>query len=252
MPNWSKNQVTIIGKKENLLAFLNEGLKNSGLLMETDVPSAIKALKEGATTESSKEVLDADGNYTGMREVITEKCISMRTFLPMPHTFLVYDTTNRAKDYPEAAKFQQTYYGAVGWYDYNLLTLGTKWNAELEGFDGDEKTIRFTCNTAWSQPTIWFEWVAETFDLKVFGMFTEEANFYCETAKYTKDGYELIQDFMPLVNQWSEENKECDWGDDYEEYFERLSDFEENLDVIMETSVFKAICKTGKEELGWD
>lgn len=249
MPNWSTNKITIIGKQENLLAFLNKGLKNSELNTERDIPSAIKALKLGAVSKiSGKAILDENENWNGLREIVIEKGITMRTFLLMDESFIRYDTTNKAKELPDAAKYQQEAYGVVGWHDYNILTLGTKWDARLENFDADEKTITFQCYTAWSAPTAWLNWIAETFDLMVFGVFTEEADFYCEVSKYTqRGGYELIEDFMPIVNAYQEETDEN--GDiDWDAYYERRG----NLNDLMESCLFNAVCKTGKEELGWD
>ena len=40
MPNWSNNAVAVKGKKENVLNFINEGLKNSNIEPQKDIEKA--------------------------------------------------------------------------------------------------------------------------------------------------------------------------------------------------------------------
>ena len=46
MTNWSHNSVALKGKKENILKFINEGLKNSQVSEETNIEEAFNTLLE--------------------------------------------------------------------------------------------------------------------------------------------------------------------------------------------------------------
>lgn len=143
MPNWCENNVTFRGKKEDVIKmFESVGCKFNNKTFESDKP------------------------------------ITMRSFIPMPQTFEDYDTTNRKKDvrefgsveeyekyskeYDDAVRYQKETYGCVGWYDYNIKTLGTKWDSELNGLcsstHGDEMIVYCNIDTAWDAP---IEWVRE-------------------------------------------------------------------------------------------
>lgn len=138
---------------------------------------------------------------------------SLSSWLPMPQTFKDYDTTNPmmsedtwnnnemrrlhggefqykehntyeeyVRGYKEAAAEQKTYYGVVGWYSYNIKTLGTKWDAPMEinteetFEDEDNVTLYFDFDTAWSMPMAWFEFLCRKFyDLRFFIYGSEES-----------------------------------------------------------------------------
>lgn len=85
------------------------------------------------------------------------ECFSFNDFIPIPKTFLDYDTTNKIRPrdavtrttdgkcvplfnsdeeydkyvngYNEAKEYQKKTYGVVGWYDWNIQNWGTKWDA---------------------------------------------------------------------------------------------------------------------------
>ena len=182
MPNWSYNTVVLQGKKEAVHKFIKIGLENSNLQSLNDIDKDWELLcKEGKTKVDSNDIMETN--------------LSARTFFPMPDTFLLYDTTNCPDKYPEAVKEQREKYGAVGWYDYNCLTLGTKWNFVLKDpaccpvqEHEDYYRIVFTCDTAWSMPDQWLINVKNLVPELFVGIMANEESgaYYC--VCYVSDG----------------------------------------------------------------
>lgn len=200
MPNWSYNTVVLQGKKEAVHKFIKIGLENSNLQSLNDIDKDWELLcKEGKTKVTTHDIMGSKGEV-GTIEM--ETYLSARTFLPMPDTFLLYDTTNYPNAYPtEVVKEQKEKYGAIGWYDYNCLTLGTKWNFKL-GENGeptccpvhgheDSYRIVFTCDTAWSMPIQWLINVKNLVPELFVGIMANEESgaYYC--VCYVSDG-ELV------------------------------------------------------------
>lgn len=129
-------------------------------------------------------------------------------YLPMPQTFLDYDTANPkytregfssdeeynayCDGYENALKEQKEKYGVVGWYDWCLKNYGTKWDIfdydapfikELEnqliGLDDDVETeIEMRFCTAWSPCTNFVENTAPLFPTLVFTLSWLETGCY--------------------------------------------------------------------------
>lgn len=153
MPNYVYSSICIRGTEEAMHKLIKIGLENSGLQSTGEMRRDFGLLvREGNTLSLDEE----------HRQTRLETDFTARTFLPMPETFLLYDTTNHPEQYPEAAKEQQERYGVVGWYDYNIQTLGVKWNfdlteADLQPFEtmGDCWLFSFDTETAWDYPDQW-------------------------------------------------------------------------------------------------
>ena len=101
MPNWSFNTVAIRGKKNEVINFLNEGLKRSHGRKKN-----FALLPEGASTEQISEAL---AKYP----------LTLRSWLPMPRTFIKYDTTNQKTSYASWLCREKT------------AKLTRKWNEEV-------------------------------------------------------------------------------------------------------------------------
>jgi len=151
MPNWIFSTATFSGTEEAVHKLIKIGLGHSGLPSTGDLRQDFNLLvAEGKSPELDKEA----------QRVVMTKGLTARTFLPIPETYILYDTTNHPNRYPDAAKEQQEKYGAVGWYDYNCLTLGTKWDFELTNVELEERDNRWLfytdIETAWDYPAQWF------------------------------------------------------------------------------------------------
>ena len=122
------------------------------------MPSTGDMQRDFGLLVSEGKTLQLDEQNHGVK---LEKGLSARTFLPMPETFLLYDTTNYPKNYPNAVKEQQEKYGVVGWYDYNKQTLGVKWNFDLTEVDLQPLELSgiwmfgMDIETAWVYPDQW-------------------------------------------------------------------------------------------------
>jgi hypothetical protein len=258
MPNWVIGMYAIKGTKKNVLNFLNEGLKNSGIEPKENCEEAFDALLENAKTKVSNFFIsNPDGRkgdkFENPADIIYAKGLTLDTFRPMPDTFLMYDTTNYSKTLEEVVKKQLKEYGVVGWYEYGTDVLrGTKWDADLENVkldvskDEDVATFRFCCDTAWSVPTLWLEWVKKTFKVNVLLCVHEESNafnFYgeidmtkedfgslnCGEGKPTEEDFEDEHDYWDALYDWETsqvEEMQSNFSS-YVEEFEIDTDFEE-------------------------
>ena len=254
MPNWSYNTVALKGKKENILKFINEGLKNSQVSEKNDIEEAFDSLLEDGKHKvanygfGSKTMGHSVDNPAAIEMV---KGVTMRTFRPYPDdSYLMYDTTNSAEKMPEIAKEQYRKFGYVGWYDLNsgrhmhsgeddygkseangkepwdVGCLGTKWDAELNDLalsvGDDEAVITFDVDTAWSYPNYWLIWIKRTFCINVYICAHEESNAYnfYQEIDHEDDGKDY-DDFIEMEG--------CPDEDDYDDedgYYEAWSEFE--------------------------
>lgn len=183
MPNWVHSNYAIKGKTEDVLAFINLGLRNSGAKEEKTIAKAIDSLLENGNNLVSGHKL---GDSKTPADPVIDKGIRFSTFRPIPDTFLRYDTTNYPNEFPEAVKEQREKYGAVGWYDFNAYKwFGTKWSATLSDWNFTTNkgitTLFFNADTAWSIADLWLRWIKDTFPtLAVFHCSDEESGmFYC-------------------------------------------------------------------------
>lgn len=207
MPNWSYNNIVFKGSKEDILALINEGLKNSGFISnnEFDVEHLDKALE---TLQKVAKHKISQGDSTKPRKVTLEDGLTLRTFLPMPDTYLIYDTTNYASKFPEAAKEQEEKYGIVGWYSYNLDTLGCKWDSDIESIQlhflsNGRAAIDIYCETPWSLPEQFINTIAEKFNLSPCYLAEEEGGFYYFYQCENEDGT-VFKDVLPEISELSE------------------------------------------------
>lgn len=171
--------------------------------------------------------------------------ITMRSWFPMPQTFVDYDTTNSkldketkkrnkngrlvkmfktnkeyenySKAYDDAVKYQKETYGVVGWYDYNMHTLGVKWDAKVfeygvfvrENSKG-EIVIESTFDTAWDAPTTWLKSLAEEFPKLFFKIDGYEPGMGFHVYIECEDGV--------LTNEFSEDYTENDEFEDEDNF----------------------------------
>jgi len=220
MPNWVKNTVALKGTKQQMT----------------------KLFSQVADVKTWEDVENKIDNFK----------LTMRSFLPMPQTFLDWDTTNdmekfewfcKGKNQPEeelrqeyenyvrgykaACEHQQKMYGCVGWYEYNRKTLGCKWNANLENITIADKLekddiviVYFSVETAWSIPIPFLQYLATFVNVVVLS--DEEANFFNSIIDVNKDKEikDIAQKINKLYKKFEKENKDVDedeWFDEYEE-----------------------------------
>lgn len=231
MPNWVYGDYAIKGKKENVLRFLNEGLKNSCCEPQTNCLDAYNLLLNNAKVRTYKEVSYSSeiGRVEDKpKEIIYRKGLTFDTFRPMPDTFLKFDTTNdNDNKMPNIKKQQEEEFGVVGWYDWGVQYRGTKWDSDLEDFRlnecGEIATITFHANTAWSYPDYWLAWVRDTFDVHVLLCVTEESNEFAFYGELDTEQINADERNAP---------KEEDFAD-IDDYYEAVCDWEEERSMKM-------------------
>lgn len=209
----------------------------------------IKGTKEQVNYFVTKGGFQPIDNFNNIEEVAKKLDDAyMRSWLPMPQTFVDYDTTNPmlSKDtwnertlhemvgdvsykehntyeeyvrgYKEAIAEQKATYREVGWYKYNLKTLGTKWdcpmsvNTEETFEEAGEVTLYFDFDTAWSMPMEWFEFLCRKFyDLRFFIYGAEESGlfykFYSNVTGNEDNLYYCLGELR--VQEVDEENEEA-------------------------------------------
>jgi hypothetical protein len=213
-----------------------------------------------ASYASCEDVLNID-TYTN---AIANK-ITMRSWLPMPKTFKEWDTTNNmdtfewfshdknlpqeelhkeyekyVRGYKRACQYQRDKYGVVGWYDYNCLTLGCKWDAELKCLSILEETkdtiiIAFTLETAWSMPKPFLQHLT-TFGVNVMTHSIEEGDFFDQIYDANSDIVikDVIEEKVALFRTIVTEQ---DYNEKYEEqyaiYYEKVDNMHEQMYMDM-------------------
>jgi hypothetical protein len=186
MPNWTFNQIRITGEKAHLDKFMADAIRH-------------------------------EDNASGF---------SLSSWLPIPETFLKYDTTNHPygeglrigekwwdglgdhgdqvvtkeliEEFKQATKEQREKYGVVGWYDYNLKTFGCKWDSEVIVDSVCDDEINLSADTPWSAPENWLRTISKNYPELVFNLhaiyeegFWEEMNFHNgRKAELDSGGYD--------------------------------------------------------------
>ena len=227
MPNWSYNTVCIKGKKDAMQKLINNGLENSGLEPTNDIEKDFDNLLNNATVKCVD-------NIDGKLEIDYKKGLTARTFMPMPDTFLLHDTTNYPNAYPtEVCQEQIEKYGALGWYDYNCLTLGTKWDFDLQDAelmetpDGKWQII-FYCETAWSTPDAWCINIKKLVpEINVGYKADEESGAYYQCC-YVKDG--AMEEYGDLTGKYDAMCK--DFNDSREHCEKKIRDDKELMEKL--------------------
>lgn len=240
MPNYVSNTFIVKGTKEQVNYFLSKG--------------GFQTISDFNNQDAVAMALDN---------------ARLRSWLPLPQTFLDYDTTNTilsierwrdkmyhkmlgdveykedntydeyVRGYKEAKAEQKAIYGAVGWYQYNLKTLGTKWDAQIEvnteeTFEGNNNvTMYFDFDTAWYMPMKWFEFLCGKFyDLKFYIYGAEESGaffrYYSNAIKNEDNTYQCIEELVLEKIDWEDEEAWIVNNDKVEAFRESFFDFVQN------------------------
>ena len=180
MPNWTENQIIVKGPKEVLDRMLTEGTK-----------------------------LD-DGSY------------HFGSWFPIPETYIKYDTTNHPngeylevgkpiswqkgapvateeliEEFKKATAEQKEKYGAVGWYNWNVMTYGCKWDSDFKPVRTDDDKLVITVDTPWSAPKPFLQKMSNRYPELQFDLYAHYEDCANECCSFLEGVEETIDgDFI--------------------------------------------------------
>jgi hypothetical protein len=196
MANWVKNITIICGTKKQIINLLNK-------VSEVEVKS------------ETAEQWNAEEWNEHIKQIASQN-LTLRSWYQMPKTFIEWDTTNPktpfeiynfkseteedkiieynkyCAQYESEKLYQLEMYGAVGWYDYNMLTLGCKWNCKLDSFafltmENNHILIELTTETPWSTPHMWFTNLIKDYGVDIVSYADEEGGFFNDVTDYKNE-----------------------------------------------------------------
>lgn len=232
MPNYVQNRTLIAGTKENVINFLN------------------KVANKKATLDKALQ-WNAEEWFLHILNINTKQELTLRSWYRLPKTFKKWDTTNNmltleqfkrlskndgwaeevilqeyekyCNGWKNAKNYQVKNYGVYGWYDYNIKTLGCKWDCYVEMFflemRNDKIIIELRIESPWSSPTEWFEKVSLDYNLLVVNYADEEVGFFNDAVDFSNNRY-IIYD---VLEQLRAKGITYD-AEDYCEQLEELKD----------------------------
>lgn len=187
MPNWVYNTMCLKETKKGALKeFINDTLKKDGYNVQ------VSSGQDWLVRVSNNQLCD---NYKG---------IWLSTFIKRPETYDLYDTTNYPNGerlvlgqkiqigedevivtnevvqlFKDATTEQLQKFGVVGWYAWNNMNYGCKWDTclteitpEVNNVDGME-CMKLTFDTPWSDPFPIYTFIFDNYpnlDLKLMSM----------------------------------------------------------------------------------
>lgn len=233
MANIVKNYISVKGSAKDILSLINLGLKNSGVdelsadnADLTTLKDAVKTLCEKGTFRMGDgKPFEKGGVEQGIK---VEKGVCFSTFLPIPDTFLKFDTTNYKDTFADEAAKQKKEYGVVGWYDYNCAFFGCKWDSEFDTImvnqsSEDEYVLEMNVETAWSPSVEFFVRLSKLFPtLAFYGGYVEE--FGQLVGYYKVVGGKVLED-VDKTDVFNKRQEEEDYDEAYDLFLEEYSDF---------------------------
>lgn len=210
MSTYVSNRVIIKGSKEQILSMLNYGIKRRKMRPHTEISSACKVIKD---------------------TLATKQPFTLRSFLPMPKTFIKNDTENEYFKHIDAAHYQKRKYGVVGWYCYNIKTLGTKWDSKFTDIsfkevNENETYLILEVTTPNTPPVEYCENIMKQFNVRVFIGSIELENNIC-FAKEIKGAYINFDEELDSIQEFISSDK-----------------FNEDTEMKMEYDLWKNLMQT--------
>jgi hypothetical protein len=191
MPNWCNNRLQIRGTKEDLLAFVNDGMR-----------TAMSTITSFDTPESKfndyKEVTD-------LNEIDCFGKIpfpNLSAWLPMPKEMIGNNNSN--------------------WYSWALGNWGCKWDVDIcyytynESLEGENDfSIVLDYDTAWSPNDEWVRYVGEKYPYLYFQLDAYEPGCQIEFGCICEDGeYCECEPDQAWIDEWKYEDEEME-DEDY-------------------------------------
>lgn len=229
MPNWVYNKITIEGKNENIERFLSDSKKdqNGQMTFSSWIPIPETFKKYDTTNYPNGKGLEIGKSFTFKkdRQVVTKELID---------------------EYKAATKLQREQYGVVGWYEYNCLTYGCKWDCTLDVESKADNELILNCETPWNAPIQFFITISNRYPELTFNICSDSIEngtykeFMVEKGNVTllknqEYVYEEDLDDISLVDVDDNIDNsiiEIDYGKKLIEALESFRRFQENKDKL--------------------
>lgn len=215
MPNWVSNVLYVKGTESHILQFLKDGNKNKKVNLNS-LPKL--SLRSWIPIPKTFFNYDTTNNVWDFTTWFHKKIVPDLRYYPLIISSEVYNLYKNQynkykKGYNRAKIYQKKKYGVVGWYNYNLLTLGCKWNCEFDviNYTSDLLEIRF--DSPWETPYSWVQTMSNKYpDLEFIIYYIEETNDFCGWSINDKEqecnngvdeesALEIYENFMKYVNE---------------------------------------------------
>lgn len=193
MPNWTYNQITIKGNKETLNKIMSDAKLENGKLTFTSWLEYPQTFLDYDTTNYP------NGDKMKVGEVFRPGLLGAK------HEGEVI-TEELIEEYKEATKYQLENYGVAGWYDFNRVYFGCKWNSEIEASWESEEELVFNCDTPWTSPDGFLHKMSEKYPEVVFSNHAVYEDGFWGDTDY--DAGEVVY----------EDEGEMEWNEEEEEY----------------------------------
>ena len=176
MPNWTYNNLTIKGDAEKMKEFYDVALKPNinGDITFTfanifPVPEKIKNTIAPSSSAKGKDWINAD--KAKIRDVNLSKMLGSEIeadLIPCEN-----NTDEKCEDLKKE-------YGADNWYDWNIITYGTKWDIDADDYVKGDEEFNVIFDTAWSPPSNFLYKLQNNFpDLDIRMTYTMEGSDDC-------------------------------------------------------------------------
>lgn len=233
MANVVYNYISVKGSAKDILSLINLGLKNSGVdelsadnADLTALKSAVKTLcKKGTFRMGDGKPFEKGDVEQGIK---VEKGVCFSTFLPIPDTFLKFDTTNHEDAFADEAAKQKKEYGVVGWYEYNCTFFGCKWDSVFDRIlvnqpDDDNYVVEMSVETPWSPPVEFVVRLSKLFPtLAFYGGYVEE---FGQSVGYYKIVDGRVLEDVDKTEVFNKRQEEEDYDEACDLFLEEYSDF---------------------------
>lgn len=194
MPNWTFNTISVRGSKEDLNKMMNDAEMTDGVLNLSSwfpTPETFKKYDttnhpDGKGLKVGEDWVDGLGVHEGK---VTEELI---------------------EEFKQATKEQKEKYGVVGWYDYNCMMYGCKWDSEVEVRDRNDEEIVLYAETPWSEPNSWLLRMSAKYPTLEFDNHAEYEEGYWVDIKYI-DGQSdtYAEGELEFEYDWEEDEEGC-------------------------------------------
>lgn len=149
MPNWSYNNLTITGSSEKMKEFYDVSLKPN---INGDITFTFASVFP--MPQKIKNTIAPSGSAKGKKWINEDKAkirdVNLSEMLGTKIEVDLIPCENNTDEKCEALKKE---YGADNWYDWNIITYGTKWDIDADDFVKGDEEFNVNFDTAWSPPT---------------------------------------------------------------------------------------------------